>query len=154
RPRPPSLPPPPEPAGAVPLPSGPPELELAPHVDARLGYEIQLPRGWTRLDTGQGVVAVDGTTWDYEASFQVIVRGFETVDEYLDRYGDWHLGKGRIAEARSAQGAGRPAPLCRRRPTRRAQRRADPGVLRRRSRRRRALGLRPRPPRHVRAVVR
>jgi hypothetical protein len=52
---------------------------------------------------------VDGTTWDYEASFQVIVRGFETVDDYLDRYGDWHLGQGRIAEARSAQVAGRPA---------------------------------------------
>ncbi len=99
----------PERAAEAPIPAGPPELELAPHVDVRLGYEIQLPRGWTRLDTGLGVVAVDGTTWDYEASFQVIVRGFESVDEYLDRYGDWHLGHGRIAEARSAQVAGRPA---------------------------------------------
>jgi hypothetical protein len=54
-------------------------------------------------------VAVDGTTWDYEASFQVIVRGYDSVDEYLDRYGDWHLGQGRIADARSVQVAGRPA---------------------------------------------
>jgi hypothetical protein len=103
------LEPPLGPPSAPPLPQGPPELELAPHVDARLGYEIQLPRGWTRLDTGIGVVAVDGTTWDYAASFQVIVRGFASVDDYLERHGDWHLGHGRIVEARSAQVAGRPA---------------------------------------------
>jgi hypothetical protein len=93
----------------TPLPEGPPQVELAPHVDPRLGYEIQLPLGWTRLDTGFGVVAVDGTTWDYEASLQVIVRGFDSVDEYLERYGDWHLGSGRIRDARTAEVAGLPA---------------------------------------------
>ena len=93
----------------APLPEGPPEVELAPHVDPRLGYEIQLPRGWTHLDTGFGVVAVDGTSWDYEASLQVIVRGFASVDAYLERHGAWHLGAGRIREARSAEVAGHPA---------------------------------------------
>lgn len=91
-----------------PLP-GPPALELAPHVDARLGFEIQLPRGWTRLDTGLGLVAVDGTTWDYEASLQVIVREVGGIDAYLERYGEWHLGHGRILEAGATELAGRPA---------------------------------------------
>jgi len=103
------LPAAPELPPAVPLPEGPPEVELAPHVDPRLGYEIQLPRGWTRLDTGFGVVAVDGVTWDYEASLQVIVRGFESIDTYLDRHGEWHLATGRVLEASSAPLAGRPA---------------------------------------------
>jgi hypothetical protein len=92
----------------VPRPAGPAAVEPAPHVDPRLGYEIQLPLGWTRLETGFGVVAVDGTTWDYEASFQVIVRGFESIDAYLDRYGDVHLARGRIADARTADVAGHP----------------------------------------------
>jgi hypothetical protein len=101
-------------AGAPPRPAppphpGPPALELAPHVDARLGFEIQLPRGWTRLDTGLGLVAVDGTTWDYEASLQVIVREAGGVDAYLERYGEWHLGHGRIVEASASELAGHPA---------------------------------------------
>jgi Matrixin len=100
------LPASPQPVPPPPLPTGPPQVELAPHVDARLGYEIQLPRGWTALDTGFGVVAVDGTTWDYEASFQVVVRRFASLDEYLDRYGSWHLGGGRILEARTDRVAG------------------------------------------------
>jgi hypothetical protein len=103
--RPPDAPPRPDPA---PLP-GPPALELAPHVDARLGFEIQLPRGWTRLDTGFGLVAVDGTTWDYDASLQVIVRAIGGIEAYLERYGEWHLGHGRIVEARTGELAGRPA---------------------------------------------
>jgi hypothetical protein len=103
------LPDAPEPRGEPPVPEGPAEVELAPHVDARLGYEIQLPRGWTSLETGYGVIAVDGVTWDYEASFQVVVRGFATIDDYLERYHQVHLGSGRIAEARTDRVAGRPA---------------------------------------------
>lgn|GEM_PF-1061631 len=94
---------------ATPPAPGPPLLELAPHVDVRHGFEIQLPRGWTRLDTGFGLVAVDGTTWDYEASFQVIVRDVGGIDDYLARYGEWHLGRGRVLEERALRLAGRPA---------------------------------------------
>ena len=104
-----ALPEVPEAPRPAPVPEGPAEVELAPHVDARLGYEIQLPRGWTSLETAYGVIAVDGTTWDYEASFQVIVRGFATIDDYLERYHQGHLGRGRIAEARSDRVAGRAA---------------------------------------------
>jgi hypothetical protein len=87
-------------AGSAAPPSpGPPRLDLAPHVDTRLGYEVQTPLGWTRMDTGRGLVAVDGTTWDYEASFQVIVRPFDSVESYLERHGAWHFQGARV-EAR------------------------------------------------------
>lgn len=86
-------------------PPGPPQLDLAPHVDARLGYEIQLPRGWTRLETSYGVVAVDGVTWDYEASFQLNVRAYDSVREYLERYGAWHLGRGEVLASGPPDGA-------------------------------------------------
>lgn len=103
------LPPGPLVTPPAPLPEGAPAVELAPHVDPRLGYEIQLPLGWTRLDTGFGVVAVDGVTWDYEASFQVIVRGFESIDAYLARHGERHFATGPLRETASRPVAGRPA---------------------------------------------
>jgi predicted Zn-dependent protease len=80
-------------------PEGAPQLELAPHVDARLGYEIQLPLGWTRLETAYGVVAVDGVTWDYAASFQLNVRAYDSARGYLERYGAWHLARGRLLDS-------------------------------------------------------
>jgi hypothetical protein len=98
----------PPPPASPPAPD-PPTLELAPYVDPRRGFEIQLPRGWTHLDTGFGVIAVDGTTWDYEASLQVIVREIGGIEAYLERYGDWHLGRGRIVHAHDGSIAGRPA---------------------------------------------
>jgi len=89
----------PEPSPDRGPPRGAPQLELAPHVDSRLGYEIQLPRGWTRLETTYGVVAVDGLTWDYEVSFQLNVRAYDSVREYLERYGAWHLTRGRVLDS-------------------------------------------------------
>lgn len=85
-------------------PLGPPRLALAPHVDARRGFEIQLPEGWTRVETTYGVVAVDGVTWDYEVSFQLNVRAYPTARDYLERYGAWHLGRGRILESGEVEG--------------------------------------------------
>jgi hypothetical protein len=61
----------------APLPEGPPEVELAPHVDPRLGYEIQLPRGWTRLERARPL-AVDGTT-DYESLGDQRVSGIDAT---------------------------------------------------------------------------
>jgi len=89
-------------------PEGPPRLELAPHVDSRLGYEIQLPHDWTRLATTYGVVAVDGLTWDYDASFQLNVRAYDTVREYLERYGAWHLSRGRVLASEPLEGTPHP----------------------------------------------
>lgn len=85
-------------------PEGAPRLALAPHVDPRLGYEIQLPRGWTRLETTYGVVAVDGLTWDYEVSFQLNIRAYDSVREYLERFGAWHLARGRVLDSGPIEG--------------------------------------------------
>jgi hypothetical protein len=77
-------------------PSGTPLLSLAPHVDPRLGFRVAPPRGWVRVDTGRGMVAVDGVTWDYTASFQVVVSRHPTIESYLDRYGNHYLRRGRL----------------------------------------------------------
>jgi hypothetical protein len=80
----------------VPPPSGPPMLALAPHVDARLGFSLRAPAGWLPIDTGRGMVAVDGVSWDYSASYQVVVSRYPTVEAYLDRYGAYYLSRGRL----------------------------------------------------------
>jgi hypothetical protein len=79
-----------------PPPSGPPLLALAPHVDARLGFNIRPPRGWLALETRQGMIAVDGTTWDYTASFQVVVSRFAGIDAYVQRYREYYRRRGRL----------------------------------------------------------
>ncbi len=86
-----ALPPP------LPSPRRPPRLALAPHVDSRLGFEVRLPEGWTRIETPYGVAAVDGVTWDvYDASFQVNVMRYPTIDAYLQRYRAHYLSGGRL----------------------------------------------------------
>jgi hypothetical protein len=86
--------PPPPPAA----PPGPPELALAPYVDARLGFELRPPAGWMRVPTAMGMVAVDGVTWDYTASFQIVVHRFPTLEAFMDRYGGHLLAHGRVLE--------------------------------------------------------
>jgi hypothetical protein len=87
-------PPPPGP------PPGPPELALAPYVDVRLGFELRAPAAWMQVPTAQGVVAVDGVTWDYTASFQIVVHRYQTLEAYMDRYGDHYLSRGRMLHQR------------------------------------------------------
>jgi len=99
---------PPEPLPSEP-PSGEPALATAPHVDARFGYEIRLPAGWQRVETERGVIATHGVTWDYDATLQIIVRGYPSLSEYLDRWGEAHVGRGRVVERRRMRLAGRPA---------------------------------------------
>jgi hypothetical protein len=77
-------------------PKGPPRLALAPHVDPRLGFSIHAPAGWTRAETSMGMMAVESVTWDYTASFQVIVQRYATIEAYLQRYGLHYLSHGRI----------------------------------------------------------
>lgn len=91
------------------LPSGPPELALAPHVDPRLGFSVHPPAGWMRAETARGMVAVDGVTWDYTASFQVIVERYATIDAYLERYGAFYLAHGRVLRDAPAVLGGRRA---------------------------------------------
>jgi hypothetical protein len=53
----------------------PPRLDRS-MPDERFGFEVQLPLGWQRIRTPHGWIAVDGVSWDYDASLQVIaVRG-------------------------------------------------------------------------------
>lgn len=73
------------------LPEGAPRLDVAPHVDTRLGFEIQLPEAWQRQPTPYGVVAVNGLPWDYDASFQLNVHRFDTIEEFVERFGPAYL---------------------------------------------------------------
>src|SRR4029450_12109618 len=66
-------------------------LELAPHVDTRLGFEIQTPEGWPREPSPYGVVAMNGVPWDYEASFQLNVYRFATIEDFVERFGPSYL---------------------------------------------------------------
>jgi hypothetical protein len=92
-----------------PPPAGPPMLALAPHVDSRLGFRIRLPHGWSRLETAQGVAAVDGVAWDYSASYQVVVSRESDVAEYLERYGPWYASRGRLLSVEELSLRGRRA---------------------------------------------
>lgn len=86
----------PSPRPDPPPPSGPPMLALAPHVDPRLGFSVRLPRRWLGLETRYGLVAVDGVTWDYTASFQIVVERFATIEDYLERYGGSYRRRARV----------------------------------------------------------
>lgn len=77
-------------------PSGPVMLALAPHVDTRYGFHLRPPAGWLTIDTGRGMVAVDGVTWDYDASFQLVVSRYATIEDYLERYADYYRMRGRM----------------------------------------------------------
>ena len=97
--------------GAAPAPqeAAASDLSPAPHVDARHGFRLRLPDGWTHFATAHGVVAVDGTTWDYAASLQVAVQRYATIDEFLARYGPYYLQRGIVSAPRRVDVAGRHA---------------------------------------------
>jgi predicted Zn-dependent protease len=90
-------------------PPGPPRLAPDPYVDEELGFSLRLPLGWSRIRAQRGVVVVDGLAWDYEASFQVIVRRYPSIESYLERYGGSHVGRGEVLAQRELTLAGHPA---------------------------------------------
>lgn len=90
-------------------PQGPPLLSLAPYVDPRLGFDVHVPEGWMRMETAQGMLAIDGVTWDYSASFQVIVHRYPTLESYLSRFGAYHLGRGEVIDSEFTEIAGKRA---------------------------------------------
>ena len=54
---------------------GPPRLE-GRHRDDRFDFAVSFPVGWQVIRSRRGFVAVDGVSWDYDASIQVIaLRG-------------------------------------------------------------------------------
>jgi hypothetical protein len=88
------------------LPKGPPQLSLAPHVDPLRGFEIQTPQGWQRIPTPFGLAVVDGVSWDYDASFQIIVRRYETIESYLQLNAAAHFSAAIIQSVRDVSVAG------------------------------------------------
>jgi predicted Zn-dependent protease len=75
-------------------------VQLSPDVysDPRLGFSVQPGLGWQLIASPRGVVIVDGVAWDYEASFQVVVRSYPTVANYLARHSDAHVREGKIVQ--------------------------------------------------------
>jgi hypothetical protein len=68
-------------------PSGKPELSFAPHVDPGLGFEIRVPAGWMRAANPRGLFAANGPIWDHDASLEVHVSPYPTIEAYLARFG-------------------------------------------------------------------
>ena len=90
-------------------PGGPPALIAQPYVDDGLGYSLRVADGWRLVGAPRGIVAIDGLAWDYEASFQVIVRSYPTIAAYVRRHGNGHLRGGELLAQGPLQVAGRPA---------------------------------------------
>jgi len=88
---------------------GPPELAIGPYVDARLGFEFRPPRGWMRVPTSQGVAVLDGVTWEPSPSLQIVVHRYDTIEEFLARYGSWYRRRGRVSLPERLDVAGRRA---------------------------------------------
>jgi hypothetical protein len=65
-----------------------------------------MPKGWLRIPTPFGVAAVNGVSWDYDASFQIIVRRYDTIESYLERNAAAHFGAAVITSTRDASIAG------------------------------------------------
>jgi hypothetical protein len=40
--------------------------------DPRHGFQVNFPKGWQAIKTPSGWIAVDGVSWDYDASIQVV----------------------------------------------------------------------------------
>jgi hypothetical protein len=96
----------------VPAPGrGPGELVLAADavVDRALGFALRVPEGWQVVREPQGLVAIDGVVWDYDASFSVTARGYQSVAGYLERNGSLHLGGGIVQERQTIRVADRDA---------------------------------------------
>ena len=88
---------------------GAPALAMGPYVDPRLGFEFRPPSGWMRVPTAQGVVVVDGVTWEPSPSLQIVVHRYVTIEEFLDRYGAYFGTRGRMTPPEPLVVAGRRA---------------------------------------------
>lgn len=90
-------------------PLGPVQLSDNPYVDSRLGYSLHVPPGWRLIPARRGVVAIDGLSWDYEGSFQVIVHSYPTIASYVRRHGRGHVRDGQLLAQQPLLVAGQPA---------------------------------------------
>jgi hypothetical protein len=74
--------------------------------DERLGVQVRFPVNWQVIQTERGWVAVDGLSWDYDASIQVIaLEG--ALRDYLAQYGSGYLTRGELVKSDSLELDGR-----------------------------------------------
>ncbi len=90
-------------------PVGPVQLSDNAYVDSRLGYSLHVPPGWRLIPARRGVVAIDGLSWDYEGSFQIIVHSYPTIAAYVRRHGRGHVRDGQLVAQQPLLVAGQPA---------------------------------------------
>ncbi len=83
---------------AAQAPAGPVQLAAEVYRDARLGISLRPAVGWNLVPSPHGVVAIDGVAWDYEASFQIIVRSYPTIASYLARHSNAHVREGKVVQ--------------------------------------------------------
>jgi len=61
--------------------------------DERYGFEVRFPKDWQAIRTPNGWIAVDGVSWDYDASVQVVAsRG--SVGSHLSLLAGQELARG------------------------------------------------------------
>lgn len=99
------------PAPAAPPPADSASLGLAdePTIVARDGVALRLPAGWRSAPWPHGIVAVDGETWDYEASLQLSVQAEESPTDWVARHRERLVGPGFLRAQSHSRVAGRPA---------------------------------------------
>lgn len=68
-------------------PSQTPRLAMAPHVNAKEGFEVRVPEGWIRVDSEFGLYAANGPIWDHDASIEIFFWPHPTIEDYLSRFG-------------------------------------------------------------------
>ncbi|MEE8556468.1 MAG: hypothetical protein V3T14_01125 [Myxococcota bacterium] len=84
----------------------PPHLDR-PIRDERFGVELRFPMGWQTIETPRGWVAVDGLSWDYDASIQVVaLKG--TLESYFEQYGQSFRRRGELVGSDRLEVDGRP----------------------------------------------
>ena len=90
-------------------PSGAPLLGGAPVVDAVRGFSLRVPSGWLVADSARGVFAANGPTWDYDASIELAVWPYASLETFLARYGPALLRGGWFRRREATRVAGWPA---------------------------------------------
>jgi hypothetical protein len=73
----------PSPRPAPAPPSGGPRVDTAPYVDARRGFEIEVPASWVRIEEPQGVFFSDGPSWDHTVSLRLFVWPAPTIERFM-----------------------------------------------------------------------
>ena len=69
------------------LPDETPRLAMAPHVNAREGFEVRVPEGWIRVASEYGLFVANGPIWDHDASLEIFFWPHPTIEDYLSRFG-------------------------------------------------------------------